>query len=184
MSKDRFGNNDQELIDACLHNSRKAQEQLYRKYAKTMFHVCLSYCADRDQSKDILQEAFIKVFKNLRTFTTGNSFEGWLRRIVVNTALDHLRKSKKWSFITTDEHTADPEDTTEGPAFPYSTQKVLQLIADLPPGARAVFNLYALDELSHKEIASRLNISEGTSKSQYKRARTLLKQWLREEDEP
>lgn len=184
MNKDRFGNNDQELIDACLRNSRKAQEQLYRRYAKTMFHVCLSYCADRDQSKDILQEAFIKVFKNLRTFTTGNSFEGWLRRIVVNTALDHLRKSKKWSFITTDEHTADPEDTIEGPAFPYSTQKVLQLIADLPPGARAVFNLYALDELSHKEIATRLNISEGTSKSQYNRARTLLKRWLKEEDEP
>lgn len=175
---------DRELITACLQHSRKAQEQLYRKYAKTMFHVCLSYCADRDQAKDLLQEAFIKAFRKLETFNVTNSFEGWLRRIVVNTTLDHLRKSKKWSFITIEEHAVDPEDSAEVPAFPYNTQSVLRLIAELPPGARAVFNLYALDELSHKEIATRLNISEGTSKSQYSRARTLLKQWLKEEEAP
>ncbi|QEC54144.1 RNA polymerase sigma factor [Anseongella ginsenosidimutans] len=174
---------DRELIAACLSNSRKAQEQLYRKYAKTMFHVCLSYCADRDQAKDILQEAFIKAFRKLDTFATANSFEGWLRRIVVNTALDHLRKSKKWSFITIEEQVAEPEDTADVPAFPYSTGKVLRLIGELPPGARAVFNLYALDELSHKEIAGRLKISEGTSKSQYNRARALLRRWLKEEEE-
>lgn len=175
---------DRELITACLRNSRKAQEQLYRKYAKTMFHICLSYCADRDQAKDILQEAFIKAFRKLGTFNSSNSFEGWLRRIVVNTALDHIRKSQKWSFITIDEQAVDLEDTPETPAFQYSTRKVLRMIGELPPGARAVFNLYALDELSHKEIASRLNISEGTSKSQYNRARNLLKKWLQKEEEP
>src|SRR3546814_14220952 len=105
---------------------------------------------------------------DLRTFRSGNSFEGWLRRIVINTALDYLRKSKKWSFIVTQETAADTEDTDDPPAFPYQTNQVLRLVGELPPGARAVFNLYALDELSHKEIASRLNISEGTSKSHYK----------------
>src|SRR3546814_14705033 len=83
MNKGGNANTDRELIEDCLRNSRKAQELLYRKYAKTMFHVCLSYCTDRDQSKDILQEAFIKAFRNLRTFRSGNSFEGWLRRIVI-----------------------------------------------------------------------------------------------------
>src|SRR5690606_19484611 len=151
----------------------------YRKYARVMFHVCLSYCADRDQAKDILQEAFIKAFRNLGTFKTGNSLEGWLRRIVVNTAIDQLRKSRKWSFITSTGQLDDPEDMEELPVFPYSTDQVLGLIRELPPGARTVFNLFALDDLSHKEIASRLNISEGTSKSQYKRARDLLQQWLK-----
>lgn len=175
---------DQELITACLRNSRQAQEQLYRKYAKTIFHVCLTYCPDRDEAKDILQDAFIKAFRNLGKFTIGNSFEGWLRRIAVNTALDHLRKSKKWSFIAIDPAVHEPEDAAEVPAFPYNSREVLRLIGELPPGARTVFNLYALDELSHKEIASRLNISEGTSKSQYNRARTLLKRWIKKEEAP
>lgn len=174
------GTDDQELISACLRNSRKAQEQLYRKYARIMLHVCLTYCADRDQAKDILQEAFIKAFRNLGSFKPGNSLEGWLRRIVVNTAIDQLRKSRKWSFITSTGHLDDPEDMEELPVFPYSTDQVLGLVRELPPGARTVFNLFALDDLSHKEIASRLNISEGTSKSQYKRARDLLQQWLKE----
>lgn len=173
---------DQELIAACLQNSRKAQEQLYRKYAKTIFHICLAYCPDRDQAKDILQDAFVKAFRNLDKFTIGNSFEGWLRRIAVNTALDHLRRSKRWSFITIDLATHETAEEAEEPVFPYNSREVLRLIGKLPPGARTIFNLYALDDLSHKEIASRLNISEGTSKSQYNRARVLLKQWIKKEE--
>src|SRR3546814_10967574 len=120
-----------------------------------MFHVCLSYCTDRDQSKDILQEAFIKAFRNLRTFRSGNSFEGWLRRIVINTALDYLRKSKKWSLIVTQETAADTEDTDDTPALPYQTNQVMSLARELPPGPREVFNLYALEELRHKRSETR-----------------------------
>lgn len=184
---------DKALIKACLNNSRKAQEQLYRKYAKPMFHICLSYCANRDTAKDVLQEAFIKVFRKLRDFDSGNSFEGWLKRIVINTAIDHLRQSKRWMFIEHREYIDEPVDSggrgypatgsydpDQEPVFPPDSKKVMRMIGNLPAGARTVFNLFALDELSHKEIASRLNISEGTSKSQYNRARSLLKQWLKE----
>ena len=169
-----------ELLRGCLENDRRSQKQLYKIYFKTMFHICLSYSGDRVEAKDILQEAFIKVFINLENFNSKNSLEGWIRRIVTNTAIDYFKKRKRLVFQ--DEFPHEPSEEERG-SFTFSDLTddiVLRYIKQLPDGARVVFNLFAVEGLPHKEIAEKLNITEGTSKSQYKRARNLLKNWLNE----
>lgn len=173
---------DLELLRGCLANDRRLQEQLYRKYFKTMFQVCLSYSGDRVEAKDILQEAFVKVFTNLENFSTKNSLEGWIRRIVTNTAIDYFRKRKRLVFK--DEFPDLPDEEERG-SFTFqelTNDIILHYIKQLPDGARVVFNLFAVEGLTHKEIAKRIGISDGTSKSQYKRARNLLKKWLYEHE--
>lgn len=167
-----------ELIKACLKNNRQAQETLYRQHASKMFHICLSYTGDRDTAKDILQESFIKVFKSMSDYHPDKSLEGWIRRIVTNTAIDYYRKEKRLRYFE------DSYDKTENVAMPanqylkMNTDNVLQQVKRLPEGARLVFHMFAVEGYSHKEIAGKLNISEGTSKSQFNRARTLLQEWL------
>lgn len=169
---------EQELIQGCLKNNRQAQEALYRMHASKMYHICLSYTGDRDTAKDILQESFIKVFKNIGDYKTDNSLEGWIRRIVTNTAIDFYRKEKRIRYF---EDTYDKSTGIVVPADQYlkmNTDNVLQQVKRLPEGARLVFHMFAVEGYSHKEIALKLNISEGTSKSQFNRARTLLQEWL------
>jgi RNA polymerase sigma factor (sigma-70 family) len=171
---------DIDLLRGCLENDRRVQKQLYKKYFKSMFQICLSYSGDRIEAKDILQEAFIKVFTNLENFNTKNSLEGWIRRIVTNTAIDYFRKRKRLVFQ--DEFPDEPDEDERGS---FSIQDltdeiILRYVKQLPDGARVIFNLFAVEGLPHKEIAERLGITEGTSKSQYKRARNLLKKWLYE----
>ena len=171
---------DLELLRGCLANDRRVQKQLYKKYFKTMFQICLSYSGDRVEAKDILQEAFIKVFTNLEKFNAKNSLEGWIRRIVTNTAIDYFRKRKRLVFQ--DEFPDVPDEEERG-SFTFqelTNDVILHYVKQLPDGARVVFNLFAVEGLPHKEIAERLEITEGTSKSQYKRARSLLKKWLYE----
>jgi RNA polymerase sigma factor (sigma-70 family) len=173
---------DLELLRGCLENDRRQQKQLYKKYFKAMFQICLSYSGDRVEAKDILQEAFIKVFTNLEKFNTENSLEGWIRRIVTNTAIDYFRKRKRLVFQ--DEFPDEPDEEERG-SFTFqdlTTDIILYYVKQLPDGARVVFNLFAVEGLPHKEIADRLGIAEGTSKSQYKRARNLLKKWLYEHE--
>lgn len=168
-----------ELIAACLQNNRQAQEVLYRQHASKMYHICLSYTGDRDTAKDILQESFIKVFKNIRTYNAANSLEGWIRRIVTNTAIDYYRKEKRLRYF--EDATDRVPESVSIPANQYAkmnTESVLQQVKRLPEGARLVFHMFAVEGYSHKEIAGKLNISEGTSKSQFNRARTLLQEWL------
>ncbi|MBP7036697.1 MAG: RNA polymerase sigma factor [Bacteroidales bacterium] len=143
-----------------------------------MYQICISYSGDRVEAKDILQDAFVKVFTSLEKFDAKGSLEGWVRRIVTNTAIDHLRKKRRVVF--TDGFTEEPEDEERSSSFfrELSTDTILRFIRQLPDGARIVFNLFAVDDLSHKEIAEKLQISVGTSKSQYNRARNLLKKWL------
>lgn len=171
---------DLELLKGCLENDRRLQKQLYRKYFKAMFQICLSFSGDREEAKDILQEAFIKVFTHLENFDSKNSLEGWIRRIVTNTAIDYFRKTDRLVFL--DEFPDEKEDDeNDGFSYEYlSNDIILYYIKRLPDGARVVFNLFAVEGLSHKAIGERLGITEGTSKSQYKRARTLLKKWLYE----
>ncbi len=168
------------LLRGCLHNDRKLQKQLYKKYFKAMYQICLSYSGDRVEAKDILQEAFIKVFTNLEKFDTRGPLEGWIRRIVTNTAIDYFRKRKRLVYIN---DFPDEPDEEERGSFSFSeltNDIILHYIKQLPDGARIVFNLFAVEGLQHKEIAEKLQIAEGTSKSQYKRARNLLKKWLLE----
>jgi RNA polymerase sigma factor (sigma-70 family) len=145
-----------------------------------MFQICLSYSGDKVEAKDILQEAFIKVFTNLENFNSKNSLEGWIRRIVTNTAIDYFRKRKRLVFQ--DEFPDEPDEEERG-SFTLqnlTNDIILRYVKQLPDGARVVFNLFAVEGLPHKEIAEKLSITEGTSKSQYKRARNLLKKWLYE----
>ncbi len=166
------------LIAGCVKNDRKAQEQLYRLYADEMYNVCLAYEKDRDEVKDILQESFIKVFRSIEKYDKKGPLKAWVRRIVVNTAIDHFRRKKVTdNYVdveTIAETTADQGERQGGQGF----KDILKMVKRLPEGARMVFNLFALEGYTHKEIAVKLSITEGTSKSQYSRARQLLQQWV------
>ena len=163
-----------EILEGCRKNKRQYQEILYRKYARKMYGICLSYAGDRDMAQDILQDAFIKIFNKIKDFNKEGSLEGWISRIVSNTAIDHLRKrTREHNYITDKEEVK--EDFYEPDVIEnMKAQDVLSLVAKLPDGARIIFNLYALEGYTHKEIAEKLNIAEGTSKSQFSRARKML----------
>ncbi|MDX5405090.1 MAG: RNA polymerase sigma factor [Bacteroidota bacterium] len=171
---------DQELIEGCRAKDRKAQHALFEKYGKLLYHICLQYTGDRDEAKDVLQDAFIKIFKNIEGFQQKGSFEGWLKRITTHTAIDHFRKEGKMRMVEgvdrlEEEYEEEVEEIT------MTTDAILNLVKRLPEKARIVFNLFVLENMTHKEIANTLEISEGTSKSQYNRARGLLQKWINEE---
>lgn len=169
---------EEEILNGCKKNKRQYQEILYRKYAKKMYGICLSYAADRDLAKDILQDSFIKIFKNIKAYKSDGSLEGWIRKIVSNTAIDHLRKTQRiQKYITENDAVREPTDVLSG-LDNLKMQDILQQVGHLPDGARLIFNLYAIEGYTHKEIAQKLNITEGTSKSQFSRARKLLMIWL------
>lgn len=168
------GEPEERLISGCKNNDRRSQALLYKHFASRMYPICLSYAGDRPGAQDILQESFIKIFKNIGDYKNNGSLEGWIRRIVTNTAIDHYRKNRK----TLDLIIADadqPELHVLNPALKtMEFKELLEQVDRLPDGARMIFNLHALDGYSHKEIAKELNITEGTSKSQFNRARKLL----------
>lgn len=170
---------EQQLIDGCLKNDRRMQELLYRKFANEMYSICLAYEPDRDLAKDIFQEAFVKVFKNINTYDNRGSLKGWIRRIITNTAIDHYRqKVNNDRFIEVEK--ISNLTTSNSEAFEsLETQDILSQVKRLPERARIVFNLFALEGFSHKEIAEMLCITEGTSKSQFSRARQLLQEWIK-----
>jgi RNA polymerase sigma factor (sigma-70 family) len=162
------------VLSGCLKNDRRSQELLYRHFAKKMYAVCLSYAGERPLAQDMLQEAFVKVFKSLRFFKKDGSLEGWIRRIVVNTAIDLIRKKKREGNLVEME-TADSQFHSNNPAIHVmGFNELIEQVSRLPDGARLIFNLHALDGYTHKEIAEKLDITEGTSKSQFNRARKLL----------
>lgn len=165
------------LVEGCLRNDRKMQELLYRKYANEMYAICRTYESNTDAAKDILQEAFIKVFKNIASYDGSGSLKGWIRRIITNCAIDYYRRSPKKSNFVDIESIASKCLDNEVIESIYSAD-ILKQVQRLPEGARLIFNLFALEGFTHKEIATKLNISEGTSKSQYSRARQLLQVWL------
>ncbi len=173
--------NETELITKCLNNDTSAQSRLYSRFAPKMFGVCLRYADDYETAKDYLQEAFISVFTMLHTYSGNGSFEGWIRRIVVNTALQNLRKNSiiDYKYELTDVDFS--EFQTEHIIESISAGELVNIIATLPKGFRTVFNLYAIEGYSHKEIAEMLDISEEGSRSQYSRARKSLQKMIAEE---
>jgi RNA polymerase sigma-70 factor (ECF subfamily) len=163
-----------ELIAGCKAGKRDLQKALYTRFSAKMLGVCLRYTKNRDEAEDLLQEGFIKVFHNIEHFSASGSFEGWIRKIMVNTALESIRR-RKIEFSTTD--IQQLEDDYEADANVLSRlghQELLIMIQSLSPGYQLIFNLYAVEGYQHKEIAAMLNISEGTSKSQFARARLIL----------
>jgi RNA polymerase sigma factor (sigma-70 family) len=168
----------QALIHACIEQDPQAQRSLYDRFAPQMMAVCCRYAKDRTEAQDILQEAFVKVFQHLGRYRDSGSLEGWIRRIVVNTAIDHLRRNKRQQQdIELNETTLDVgvEDVLDHMEAAF----LMELIQQLPEGYRAVFNLYAVEGYSHQEIAQQLEISEGTSRSQYVRARHQLQKLIK-----
>ena len=142
-----------------------------------MFGVCIGYVHSRDDAKDILQDGFVKVFASLKEYKGAGSLEGWIRRIIVNTAIDYYRKAMKDSKNLNIEKARNIEVEThilEG----LHAKELLELIHKLPEGARIIFNLYVIEGYNHTEIAELLNISQGTSKSQFSRAKGLLQEWV------
>ncbi len=171
---DKHQFSDSEIISGCIKRDKKFQELLYRKYARLMYGICLSYAGERSLAQDILQESFIKVFKKIKDFNKQGSLEGWVRRIVTNTAIDHYRQTTAGRKYIYYEEAESDQDVDEKILDRINFDQILGLIKKLPEGARAIFNLYALEGYTHKEISLKLNISEGTSKSQFNRARMLL----------
>jgi len=163
------------IIKGCLTGNRRDQELLYRRHAAKLYAVCLQYSGNDEEARDILQEGFIKVFENLVHYKHEGSFEGWMRRIMVNTALEKYRN--RHNLYRVDDIDTIPEQDAEPDNMDYSglgASDLLGIIRELPPTYRMVFNLYAIEGYSHKEISKMVNISEGTSKSNLSRARAIL----------
>lgn len=164
-----------QLILRCKKQDIKAQEQLYRLYSQKLFAVALKYSANFQQAEDNLQDAFMMIFEKISQYRDNGSFEGWMKRIVINTALQKYRKQAVFELIREDQF-QEPEIEIDEDTV--SVDFLLSLIQQLPDRYRQVFNLYVLDGFSHKEIAQMLDISQGTSKSNLARARIILKNKL------
>lgn len=171
---------DAQLIIACKKQDRKAQKALYEKYAPIMMSVCMRYCKDEETSRDLLHDGFIRVFTQIGSFSSKGSFEGWLRRIFVNLALENYRKEQKkhrfieeYSYLSNSDSNMMDEDSLD--IENILQEEVFEMIRSLPTGYRTVFNLFVFEDLSHKEIADQLRISESASRSQFFRAKNLLK---------
>lgn len=167
-----------QLVNECLRNKPDAQKQLYDMYAKTMLGVCYRYTKSLKDAEDVMQDAFVKVYHNLKQYQFDGELGAWIRRIMVNTALNFLKKNKKYQqeMVFTDTPLHPVVDET--PIVTLQAKELADIIRQLPPGYQAVFNLFAIEGYSHIEIGEMLGISDGTSRSQYARARALLISWI------
>jgi RNA polymerase sigma-70 factor (ECF subfamily) len=168
------------LVEGCIRQDARPQRELYRLFAPKMMAVCYRYARGRAEAEDMLQEGFVKVFRNLPKYQFTGSLEGWIRRLMINTAIDQLRKYKH-QRSEVDIEAAETEETSGEMLDTLELEYLYGLIQDLPPGYRLVFNLFAIEGYSHGEIAEKLNISESTSRSQYTRARALLRKRIYED---
>lgn len=168
---------ERDIIKQAAESNRHAQQKLYSKHAPKMLGVCRQYIKDIQQAEDIMITAFMKVFTNLKKFEHKGSFEGWVRRIMVNECISFLRAQKRVSFLEDEFYV---EDTFNNIESHFSVDDIQTLIDNLPDGYRMVFNLYAIEGFKHQEIAKMLRISEGTSKSQLSHARKMLQKQVNE----
>lgn len=169
-----------QLIEGCKKNDRTCQRKVYEMMYSKMMSVCMRYCSGKDEAHDILQDGFIKVFEKIRLYNNDGVFEGWVRRIVVNTAIDAIRK-KKYEFLTDDTTPYQKEEDEDESDSIYSSIKpedIMSAMQQLSPMYRAVFNLYVMEGFNHQEIADELNISVGTSKSNLFKAKANMKMML------
>ncbi len=161
------------IIEGCLSGKRKAQQELYNLFSEQMFGVCQYYSKDYTEAEDTLHEGFMKVFQNMKQFGNKGSLAGWIRRIMINTALEKYRKQHQLYALNDNIDFVDDIDFSEV-IDDISVQDLIRLIRELSPKYRVVFNLYAIEGYSHREIGEMLGISEGTSKSNLSRARYIL----------
>ena len=175
-------NQQRQLIKDCLQGNSRAQKQLYDAHAATMLGICYRYTKSMADAEDVLQEAFVKVFTHLHQYKDEGQFGGWVRRIVVNTALNFLKRSKNYQseLVFTDDGLHPV--STENPEMILSIKELASIIRQLPIGYQTIFNLHAVEGYSHVEIGQMLGIKDTTSRSQYMRARILLISWIEKFD--
>jgi len=166
-----------ELIEGCKKRDPHAQELLYQKFSGKMYALCCRYVKDKMESEDVLVMAFTKIFERIEQYKGDGSFEGWIRKVMINESLTWLRKNKNM-YLEADIEALDWEPEYQKMESSLEAEDLLNLIGELPAGYRIIFNLYAIDGYSHQEISEQLGISEGTSKSQLSRARALLQRNL------
>ncbi|MCH2223191.1 MAG: RNA polymerase sigma factor [Crocinitomicaceae bacterium] len=163
------------IVDKCVEGDQMAQRKLFEMFAPKMLGVCLRYAKNREQAEDVLQDGFVKVFTKIKAYKKEGSLEGWIRRIMVNTSLDQIRKNAKF-MNNVSMNDIDYKVEFDGQILSSLMEEdLLNLIKDMPVGYRMVFNMFAIEGYSHKEIAEKLSISENTSKSQYSRAKAYLR---------
>ena len=166
------------LLKGCLNSDAISQRELYNKYSPKMLAVCYRFAHSREDAEDMLQEGFIKVFLQIHTFENRGSFEGWIRRIVVHTCINILKKNKKFNESVDIIHATGVQIREESVPAIIQAKQVVECIRMLPIGYRTVLNLYAIEGYSHREIATILGIEESTSRSQYTRAKAMLENIL------
>lgn len=166
------------LIKGCLNNEALAQRELYNRYSAKMLAVCYRYAHSREDAEDMLQEGFIKVFLQIHTFENRGAFEGWVRRIIVHTCINILKKNKKFNESVDIIHATAVQVREESVPAIVQAKQIVECIRLLPIGYRTVLNLYAVEGYTHREIAGMLDIEESTSRSQYTRAKTMLEDIL------
>ncbi len=177
FKSDKSGN--EELIAGCIKGKRRHQKKLYELFHGKMMAVCLRYTNNYEEARDVLTEGFMKVFKNLHRYKPSHSLDSWMKRIMINTAIDHYRKNKKHSQQVDLEYASNESGPNDAnPISSLTAQEILQLVQKLPPAYRTVFNLYAIEGYNHREIGELLGISEGTSKSNLAKARGKLKKMI------
>ena len=173
-----------QIIEGCKKGNHRSFHLLYQKCAPTMLGVCYRYSKTMDEAEDVLQDGFIKVFQKISTYQGRGSFEGWLRRIMVNTAINNYKSASKHYYHEDidNDHNVElkADDVLLFEIVDYDKKQIIRLIHELPPGYKLVFNLYVIEGLTHKEIADELEISVNTSKSQLSKAKKLLRKKLEE----
>lgn len=171
-----------ELIEGCLQGSLRHQRELYNRFSGRMMGLCMRYAASEPEAEDILQEGFVTVFRKMDSYKGTGQLGGWIRKVILNTALMHYRKNKKHAFSVDINEVGYMLESSEDSFQQLSAKDLMFMIQELPSGCRVIFNLYAVEGFNHREIAERLGISVGTSKSQYSRARGLLQGMIETEN--
>jgi RNA polymerase sigma-70 factor (ECF subfamily) len=166
------------ILQGCLQNNATSQRELYTRYSPKMLAVCYRFAHNREDAEDMLQEGFIKVFSQIHTFRNQGAFEGWIRRIVVHTCINHLKKNKRFNESVDIIHANSIQVREETVPSIVQAKQIVECIRLLPMGYRTVLNLYAIEGYTHKEIAEMLDIEESTSRSQYTRAKQMLEDIL------
>jgi RNA polymerase sigma-70 factor (ECF subfamily) len=172
----------QRLVKDCLKEKPAAQRELYEHFAGPMLGVCYRYTKSRTDAEDILQEGFVKVFRSLSQYKFEGELGGWIRKVIVRTAINYLKKNSRYQseLVFTDEHLHPV--STEDPEVKMEVKELAELIRQLPTGYQTIFNLHAIEGFTHVEIGVLMGIHEGTSRSQYSRARALLINWIKTEN--
>ena len=166
------------ILSGCLQNDSGAQRELYTRYSPKMLSVCYRFAHNREDAEDMLQEGFIKVYSQVHTFQNKGAFEGWIRRIMVHTCINHLKKNKKFNESVDIIHATGVQVREESVPSIVQAKQIVECIRLLPLGYRTVLNLYAIEGYSHKEISVMLDVEESTSRSQYTRAKQMLEDIL------